>query len=114
MKFFIPDVTDPQKAEEIWQATKAFAEQTLGWQVSDRRIFRIGYTHGGVSYTAEVGQPQRREESPGRGRAVGDDPVLVILESNAYLVCTPTRGVMGGMPILVGKEKLTWAEEFEH
>ena len=30
------------------------------------------------------------------------------------LVCTPTRGVLSGMPILVGQDELTWAEDFEH
>jgi hypothetical protein len=76
MKFCIPETTDAEQAERVWQATKKFAEQTLGWQVTDRRIFRLTYIHGADSYQA--------------GRPSGVQPVLVILESNAYLVCTPT------------------------
>jgi hypothetical protein len=113
MKFFIPDVTDADQAEQIWQATTKFAKQTLGWQVTDRRIFRITYHHGEESHHAEVGKCQQREDSSGRRRPMGAEPVLAILQSNAYLVCTPTRGVLSGMPILVGQDELTWAEDFE-
>ena len=113
MKFFVPEMTDAEQAEQVWQAAKKFAEQTLGWKVTDRRIFRLSYIHGGESYEAEVGKSQHREDSSGRRRLSGGEPVMMILESNAFLICTPTRGVLSGMPILVGQEEVTWAEDFE-
>jgi hypothetical protein len=38
---------------------------------------------------------------------------LVILESNAYLVCTENRGVMRGEPILVGHEEAVTVVDFD-
>ena len=38
---------------------------------------------------------------------------LVILESTTYLVCTPNRGVVRGIPILVGKDKVEKTTDFE-
>jgi len=31
MKFFIPEEQDEKKVEEIYEATKKFAKDTLGW-----------------------------------------------------------------------------------
>ena len=66
----------------------------MGWKVSDRRIFSIAYVHNGKDSYAEVGKAD-----PDIG-----ETILVILESNSYLVCTQNRGVLRGMPLLVGKE----------
>lgn len=66
----------------VWQSTKKFAEETLRWKVSERRIHSISYRHDGVEYRAEVGQPDPRVH----------EVVLVILESNTFLVCTENRG----------------------
>ena len=84
------------EARSVWRATRKFAEETLGWEVSERRIFSISYRHDGMDYYVEVGEPDPR---------IGE-LVLVILESNTYLVCTPNRGVLRGMPILVGQNEV--------
>ena len=102
MKFFVPHATSDETAEATWAATKKFAEETLGWNVSDRRIFSIRYRHDGQEYHSQVGR-----EDPTEGE------VLIILESNAYLVCTPNRGVLRGMPILVGKNEAIVVTDFE-
>ena len=91
-KFFLPGTHSPEDAEEIWQATKKSCGEQTGWQVTDRRIFRIEYTHNGKDYVAEVGQI-----APEQG-----ETVLVILESNAFLVCTTNRGVLRGKPMPTG------------
>ena len=36
-----------------------------------------------------------------------------ILESNSYLVCTQNRGVVKGMPILVGRDDQNEVTEFQ-
>jgi hypothetical protein len=91
-EFFVPHTETPEQAEEVWEATKRFAEEQLGWGISERRIFRVEYTHDGKDEEAEVGKTERRQK----------EPVMVILESQSYLVCTPTRGVAKGEPILIG------------
>lgn len=94
---------DDTEAQVVWDATKRFAEDSLGWVVSDRRIFSIGYQHEGSQYHAEVGKPDPR---------IGEI-VIAILESNSYLVCTQNRGVVRGMPILVGREQENEVTEFQ-
>jgi hypothetical protein len=95
--FFVPTADTAEQAEEIWKATKRFAEEQTGWDVSDRRIFRIEYEHHGEQEWAQVGEFYSVAE------ADGDLPptCLVILESQSFLVCTLNRGVARGMPYLV-------------
>ncbi|MDP9470157.1 MAG: hypothetical protein M3Q71_05730 [Chloroflexota bacterium] len=93
-----------------------FARQTLGWEVSDQDISSITVmtprliprTPRGRSLPnearpvkIEVGKPldNRLSESPG-------EPVLAILKSNAYLVCTPNHGVLRGEPYFFGTEQV--------
>jgi allophanate hydrolase subunit 1 len=103
MKFFVPRAKTPEKAEQIYEATKKFAEHTLGWEISERRIFRIEYWHNGKEHVAEVGAITN----------VNGEEVMVILKSNAFLVCTPNRGVLRGEPILVGTDEVRLVEDFD-
>lgn len=64
-EFFVPGAVSLQEAEKVWQATKELAEQQTGWIVTNRRIFRLEYTHGGKDYVAEVGQTEPRTGEPG-------------------------------------------------
>jgi hypothetical protein len=96
MKFFVPAAKDAKQTEEVWGATKKFAEQNLGWEISDRRVLSIEYVHDGQNLWAEVGHQDPRTK----------EPVIVILESGTYLVCTPNRGVLRGMPMLVGHNEV--------
>jgi hypothetical protein len=97
-QFFIPGAETPEQAEEAWLAVKRFTEEQTGWEVSDRRVFRIDYEHHDRQESAEVGRPFRVAEVD------GDTPpeCLIILESNSFLVCTYNRGAARGMPYLVG------------
>lgn len=104
MEFFVPEAESPERAVEAWEATRKFAQDTLGWEVGDRRIFRLDYRHGGKSMVAEVGKPDP---------FIGEEPIMAILESNAFLVCTPNRGVLRGMPILVGIEEILKVTDFD-
>jgi hypothetical protein len=51
MKFFVPDSGSPI---EVWQAVKKFAEEQMGRNYADRKIFRIEYRHDGNDFNAEV------------------------------------------------------------
>jgi allophanate hydrolase subunit 1 len=103
MKFFIPNVDDPKLEQQTYEAIKAFAKTTLGWEVSERRIFSITYTHDGKRQHAEVGKICK----------ANNETVIAILESNAYLICTPTRGVICGMPLLVGDSDALGVQDFD-
>jgi len=103
MKFFIPKEDNTELAEKIYQSAKLFAKDTLGWVITDRRIFLIEYTHDGKYHKAVVGQIND----------TNNEEIVAILESNAYLICTPNRGVLRGMPILVGQEEIRHIEDFE-
>ena len=102
MKFFVPAAVNDDEAERVWKATRDFAQNQLAWAVADRRIFQLNYQHDGKPYVAEVGKPDPRT----------GETVLVILESNAYLVCTAGRGVARGEPILVGREEVRTITDF--
>lgn len=103
MKYFLPAAKDDGEAEETFQAIRKFAKMTLGWETSDRKIFRLKYKHDGKDYYAEVG---KTDQDTG-------EIIIAILESNAYLICTPNRGVLRGMPLLVGKESAYSIEDFD-
>lgn len=103
MRFFIPRAKDEIMAEEVYLAIKKHVENEMEWEVSEERIFRIKYTHNGIRALAQVGQPEPDI----------NEPIFAILRSNAYLVCTPNRGVFKGLPLLIGNEEVQSVEHFE-
>ncbi|NQT80260.1 MAG: hypothetical protein HQ555_07725 [Candidatus Aminicenantes bacterium] len=103
MKYFVPNAKDSKEAQYILEATKKFVKKMLGWDVTDRKIFRLKYEHDGKKRIAEVG---KEEEAT-------NEVVILILESNTYLVCTANRGVLRDIPLLVGKEEVRFIEDFE-
>lgn len=73
-KFFIPKAKDDAQAQEVWKSVKKFAEETLDWDVSDRRIFSLTYQKRGKDYCVEVGKPDPRN----------GELVVAIFESITY------------------------------
>ena len=104
MRFLVPEAKDDTQVQAVWEATKKFAEENLKCQISERRIFGIAYHDHGEGYYAEVGRPDPRT----------GELVLVILESNPYLICTPSRGVLRDIPILVGQDKVERILDFQN
>lgn len=102
IKFFIPKAKNKNEAEEVWISVKKFAEKSLEWEVSDRRIFSITYQKQGKDYYVEVGKLDPRN----------GELVIAILDSVTYLICTPNRGVLRGIPILVGGSELREITDF--
>ena len=101
--FSVPAADSPDQAEKVWQATRQFAKDNLGWEVGDRRIFRLTGMHEGKSIECEVGKLE----------PYGGETVVAILESNAFLVCTANRGVLRGEPILVGTSEVDYVTDFD-
>jgi len=103
MKFFIPGQSDETKAEELYKGIKMFAKDNVRWDISDRRIFSLDFRDQGKPCHVEVG----------KRHPITGEIVVAILDSNCYLVCTPNRGVARGMPLLVGKQEVSWVVDFE-
>jgi hypothetical protein len=58
MKFFIPAVSDPEKAEQLYQAIKKIVADTKGWPIGSRRIRRITFWDRGKIVEAAVGRQE--------------------------------------------------------
>lgn len=102
MKFFIPYTETTDQAMKILNALKALASST-GWAVEDKYVRRLEWEREAKTYTAEVGEKETR---------VGEE-VVAILEASAYLVYTPSMGVVKGMPLIVGKNEVKSIEYFD-
>ncbi len=101
-KFFLPNARH-DKQDEFYQTIKKTVGKNMGWKIGDRKIYSIKYRLKGKEYRAEVGKYD----------AASKEDVIVILESNAYLVCTPNRGILHGAPFLVAKEQVLDIVDFE-
>ncbi|HEX6754150.1 MAG TPA: hypothetical protein VF093_11260 [Solirubrobacterales bacterium] len=71
MEFFVPACDSAEEAEKVWEATRTFAQESLGWGVGKKRIFRITGVHDGKAIGCEVGKAEPYE----------GDTVIAILES---------------------------------
>lgn len=104
--FFIPAPWAPatkEDAEQVHQAIVKFAGESLGWVVQPAKIEAINYRHEHKEFYAKVGEVEPRTQ----------EPVIAILRSNCYLVCTPNRGFLRGDPILVGIDEVYGRVDFE-
>jgi hypothetical protein len=91
------------------EALVRHAEDVTGWQVRDTHINSIvvnnpprGITNVRIAEGDRLSPPL--SDTP-------NEVVLAILESNAYLVVTPTRGGVRGAPYLYGASEVA---EVEH
>ena len=97
MEFFVPNIDDASKAEKFYQGVKKFSEDTLGWSISNRRIFSLRYRHDGTEILAQVGE-----------KDIDGEIVIAIFDaSQSYVICTPNRGGLRGDPILAGKDRVS-------
>jgi hypothetical protein len=106
VKFFVPGADDKQQQEEVYEGITKFLTESHGALFSGRKIYSLRYTHDGRQYSARVGE----------FHALNGEPVIAILyEPNRrlYHVCTPNRGCIRGMSILVGEDSVQEYEDFE-
>lgn len=104
MKFFVPDTSNVEEAEQVYEGIRRHVQENgTGAQVKDRRIFRLRYIDQQKEFVAEVGRPT----------LLNGEIVIAIFQvsTGLYYVCTPNRGVLRGDPIYVGQT--TWTEDFE-
>ena len=111
--FFIPRADSDEQAEHIYDAIRKFAHDTLGWYAGDARIYRIRFED--QPHKAGRRRVPRREvvAEVGKDCPLTRQLVVAILDSNTYLICTPSRGFLRGEPILVGKDTVREATLFD-
>lgn len=93
MKFFVPYAADDEHAEQIWNDSRSDLLD-LGFPTTRRRIWALSMNAFGRQHLLNIG----RRFDPDEG------PALIIFEAsdrNAYYVCTPWRGVLGGEPYVM-------------
>src|SRR5262245_14553227 len=104
MKFFLP-VQETRIAEESYQALKKFIEKQTGWQISDRRYYEVHYRHNDQGLHARVGEPDPLNGEKVFAKFKPKNPI------SRFHVCTYSRGVVQGQPILASHD--AQAVEFE-
>lgn len=109
MKFFVPKVTEAQKAEEFYQAVVESAKRTSGYKILPNRVFRLWARHEGSLYKYEVGQEEEKN-----GRTNGDLVFVIVETAGLFLTYTHARGIAGSEgPIFTGTQDVVNVEYFE-
>lgn len=103
--FFLPGSGDDKQAEEAYANIKQNVAQITGRRLSDARYHTVSYEQNTRWLKATVG-----EMEPRSGEVVV--AILATDDSDLFLVCTPTRGVVKGEPIIVGNHFHTTAAQF--
>lgn len=95
MKFFIPTI-DSDKAEDFLENSIISFIESQGFKVlRGKKIYSIIFKHNGKEIIDMVGQI-----SPSN-----NEPIFAILETaELFLICTTHRGVVGGEPMITGKD----------
>ena len=97
--------------EKIKEGFRKFAEKTLQWNVKDTEIKSITVYAKRIRGRDKIRKITVGEEiSPPIADTPGE-PVLAIFESTTYLVVTPNRGGIQGVPYLWGKEDVIGVEK---
>jgi len=109
MKWFMPHASSEETAREAYESIKRHVSDVLGVsRFSDRRIRRIAFSHNTKPVIAEVGQTMHLREIREEVFAILYEP-----ERDLYHVCTPSRGVLRGMSVLVGANEVSSTEDFD-
>lgn len=102
MKFFIPFADNEAHAEQIYGYIKDFLQNQYSRYSSNERIYRIRFTRDGVRYQETVGDPSQ----------VNGEIIVAILRCNGiFHICTHTRGVEGGEPMLASADYIEYFDD---
>lgn len=96
MKFFVPNVKDVSLSEAVYIGIAKHNGVEI--PPSDKRIASIEFVHNSQHMVCTVGESLPEYYREGSGL------ILAIFEKDKhYIVCSPSRGGLGGVPILAGK-----------
>ncbi|GAA4405717.1 hypothetical protein GCM10023187_24400 [Nibrella viscosa] len=104
MKFFVPAVKDETEAEKVYGILRKKVIQQHGYQPGPARLYQLVYEENGQEFTDTVGEP-----SPFGGERV----VAIFQAEDKYLVCTANKGVVKGLPMMVGDWAVVRVVPFE-
>ena len=103
MKFTIPGATSSQQAFDIYVGVRKFII-SKGYRPFFAAISSLEYTHNGKKEVAKVNEITK----------INDEKVVLIFEcEKLFLVCTSSRGVAGGEPIIIGRNEMIQITYFD-
>ncbi len=103
MKFTIPGATSSQQAFDIYVGVRKFII-SKGYRPFPAAISKLEYTHHRKKEVAQVNEITK----------INDEKVVLIFEcEKLFLICTSSRGVAGGEPIIIGRNEMIQIIYFE-
>jgi hypothetical protein len=103
MKFTIPAATSSQQAFDVYVGVRKFI-MSKGYRPFFVAISIIEYTHNGKKEIGRVNEVTN----------INNEKVVLIFECEKFfLICTPSRGVAGGEPIIIGRNEMIQITYFE-
>jgi hypothetical protein len=103
MKFTIPGATSAQQAFDIYVGVRKFII-SKGYRPFSAAIASLEYTHNGKKEVTQVNEITK----------INDEKVVLIFEcEKLFLICTSSRGVTGGEPIIIGRNEMIHITYFE-
>jgi len=109
MKWFIPHTDNNKDAERVYASIKKHVAGVLGIDsFSSRRIWKLTFRDKGKLLDAEVGKRLYMRE-------IRDEVIAILYEPrrNLYHICTPSRGGLRDMSVLVGSDEVTSVVDFD-
>ncbi len=120
MHFFIPqpETDEPPPEVDDVRVIKGWREhlRKQGFPNDGRCFYRLSYRHNSKDWVATVGNLLGDGAPPGVSDPALREPVMAIFRDasrDVYLILTISRGVLRGIPIMVGASGVYSAEEFE-
>ena len=103
MRFTIPGATSSQQAFDIYVGVRKFII-SKGYRPFPAAIASLEYSHNGKKEVAIVNEITK----------INDEKVVLIFEcEKLFLICTQSRGVAGGEPIIIGRSAIIQITYFE-
>jgi hypothetical protein len=102
MKFFMPLTTNDVQAERIHRRI-ADRLKGMGRSLSPSRVSRVVYERDGKMSNEAVGSPSDN----------GEIVLAIFKDEIGYNICTYSRGVVWGNPMMAHYSVTQWAELFD-
>ncbi|HEY4965819.1 MAG TPA: hypothetical protein VII28_05435 [Puia sp.] len=103
MRFTVPSTSSLQQSFDVFHGVRKFL-YSKGFQPYFSAISKIEYDHAGKKEIAEVNEVI----------GINGEMVMLIFEcENQFLICTPSRGVAGGEPIIIGRNEIIQISYFD-
>ncbi len=107
MKFFIPFSENKEQERKFYQSIKNFVSKEMEVEEFDKhKIFFIKFYNNNININIKVGKIN----------AINGEIVIAILYEplrKIFHVCTPSRGVVQGKPIVIPESNIIEKEYFD-